>query len=92
MDQKLIGVAADPGCTILQPGADIYHAGRPVARVIAAMQSEVLGQAIGLALFPTALAFSGLTFALGTAQGPAVRSISMPPIMPRSLTVKLDEQ
>jgi len=37
------------------------------------------------------LAYSGLSFRLGTADGPAVKTISMPPIMPKSLTVKLDE-
>jgi hypothetical protein len=46
---------------------------------------------VGLALFPREIAYSGLEFRLGTAQGETVRTISMPPIMPKSLTVKLDE-
>jgi hypothetical protein len=32
-----------------------------------------------------------LEFRVGSAAGAVVRSISMPPIMPKSLTVKLDE-
>ena len=46
---------------------------------------------LGLALFPRDLAYSGLSFHLAASDGPVVRTISMPPIVPRSLTVKLDE-
>ena len=46
---------------------------------------------LGLALFPIELAYSGLSFQLGAAGGPAITTISMPPIMPKSLGVKLDE-
>jgi hypothetical protein len=38
-----------------------------------------------------AIAYSGLTFNLGASNGPVVKTISMPPIMPKSLSVKLDE-
>jgi hypothetical protein len=37
------------------------------------------------------IAFAGLTFNLGAERGPELHTISMPPIMPKSLTVKLDE-
>ena len=51
----------------------------------------MLNQPLALGLLPLELAFSGLQFRVGTPDGAVVRSISMPPIMPKSLTVKLDE-
>ncbi|MEI7732349.1 MAG: hypothetical protein WCO56_22445 [Verrucomicrobiota bacterium] len=89
--RKIIGVSAAPGCEGLQAGARLYHQGQPVAEVVTTCHSYVLGRQLGLAIFPAELAYSGLTFRLGSAAGPVVQSISMPPIMPKSLTVKLDE-
>ena len=91
LKQKLIGLMAEPGCATLKDGARIFHNGRDVAEVVADCQSCVLNQPLALALFPVELAYSGLSFRLGAPDGPVVRSISMPPIMPKSLTVKLDE-
>jgi hypothetical protein len=51
----------------------------------------VLNRRLALAVFPVELAYSGLSFRLGASDGQVVKSISMPPIMPKSLTVKLDE-
>jgi aminomethyltransferase len=88
--QKIVGVApADPAAG-LEPGDPILLEGETVAEVICAADSGTLGHRIGLALFDIAWAFSGLTF--GARDGGAIRTISMPPFMPRSLTVKLDEQ
>jgi aminomethyltransferase len=89
--RKLVGVAAEPGCELLREDAAIYLQGTPVAEVVASCFSNVLNQRLGLAIFPAELAYSGLKFRLGNAEGPSVKSISMPPIMPRSLGVKLDE-
>jgi len=89
--QKIVGVAAAADCDALVPGAMIYHAGEPVAEVVAGCHSYVLDQKLALAVFPVELAYAGVTFALGAAEGPAVRTISMPPILPKSLTVRLDE-
>jgi glycine cleavage system aminomethyltransferase T len=91
LKQKIVGVAAEPGGEALQTGARIVHEGQPVAEVVASCHSYVLNQRLGLALFPNELAYSGLSFLLGASDGPIVRTISMPPIMPRSLKVKLDE-
>jgi aminomethyltransferase len=88
---KIVGIAAEPGCSLLKDGARLFHEGRVVAEVVADCVSSVLNRPLALALFPVELAFSGLEFRLGSAAGPVVRSISMPPIMPKSLTVKLDE-
>jgi glycine cleavage system aminomethyltransferase T len=89
--QKIIGVAADTGTAGLEVGARIFHQEQPVAEVVASCLSGALNQPLGLAVFPIELAYAGLPFRLGAADGPVVRSISMPPIMPKSLGVKLDE-
>jgi len=91
LQKKIVGVAAEHGCNQLVTGAHIFHDGRAVAEVVADAFSVVLEQPLGLAVFPVELAYSGLAFRLAAAGGPAVRTISMPPIMPKSLTVKLDE-
>jgi len=91
LKQKVIGIAAESGCAALRDGAQIFHEGRQVGEVVADCQSYVLNQLLALALFPVELAYASLPFRLGTPDGPVVRSISMPPIMPKSLTVKLDE-
>lgn len=89
--RKLVGVAAEPGNDSLVTGARIFHVGEPVADVVADCHSFVLNRRLALAVFPSELAYSGLTFNLGTADGPPVKTISMPPILAKSLTVKLDE-
>ena len=91
LKRKIVGVATEPGGEALQAGAKIFHEGQPVAEVVASCHSFVLGHRLGLALFPRELAYSGLSFHLAASDGPVVRTISMPPILPRSLTVKLDE-
>jgi aminomethyltransferase len=89
--QKLIGLAAETGVNGLADGAHVYHGDQPVAEVVAAAHSWTLNQALGLAVFPIALAYAGLSFRLGAPDGPTVRTISLPPILPKSLGVKLDE-
>jgi glycine cleavage system aminomethyltransferase T len=91
LKRKILGVAAEAGGEALLDGARIYHEGREVAEVVADGHSYVLNRPLALALFPVELAYSGLQFRCGAPGGPVVRSISMPPIMPKSLTVKLDE-
>jgi aminomethyltransferase len=91
LHRKVVGVAAEPGDKGLVTGAKIFHAGEPVAEAVADCHSFVLNRRLALAVFPVELAYSGLCFHLGAADGPIVRTISMPPIMPKSLTVKLDE-
>jgi glycine cleavage system aminomethyltransferase T len=91
LQKKIVGVAAEHGCNQLVTGVQIFHDGRAVAEVAADCYSFVLQQRLGLAVFPVELAYSGLSFHLAAADGPSVRTISMPPIMPKSLTVKIDE-
>jgi glycine cleavage system aminomethyltransferase T len=91
LTRKIIGLAADSDCEVFQDGAPVYHGDQRVAELVATCPSYVSNQRVGLASFPVALAYAGLTFQVGTPAGPPVRSISMPPIMPKSLSVKLDE-
>lgn len=89
--RKIVGVAAEPGSEALVTGARIFHGRQPVGEVVADCHSFVLNRRLALAVFPVELAYSGLSFRVGSAEGPRVNTISMPPIMPKSLTVKLDE-
>ena len=91
MKQKIIGLAAEAGCTTLKTCAPIFHEGKPVGEVVTDCISYVLNQPLALGLLPLELAFSGLQFRVGSPDGAIVKTISMPPIMPKSLTVKLDE-
>jgi len=88
--EKIIGLRTESAAQKLDIGSEIYAGSEKVATITASCLSHVLGCRVGLALFPVSIAFAGLSFSLGK-DGPAVQTISMPPIMPRSLTVKLDE-
>jgi aminomethyltransferase len=91
LTRKMIGVSVSASCDSLRPGAKIFHNGLPVAEVVASCRSLVLDRNLGLAVFPVELAYSGLDFTLASSGGPAVRTISMPPILPKSLGVRLSE-
>ena len=91
LKRKIIGVAAVPGNDDLVCGAQLFNGAGAVAEVVADCFSPTLKRRLGLAVYPVELAYSGLTFRLGASDGPTVQTISMPPIMPKSLSVKLDE-
>jgi len=91
LKQKVIGLAAAPEVTALKAGAKIFLGAQAIGEVVADCVSTVLNRPLALGLFPLELAYSGLEFRLGSPDGAPVRSISMPPILPKSLTVKLDE-
>jgi glycine cleavage system aminomethyltransferase T len=87
---KIIGVSTDAGVKLAK-GAAIFDEQGRVAEVAAVCFSYVLNTYIGLALFPVHLAYAGLSFRLSSPTGPVIKTISMPPIMPKSLSVRLDE-
>jgi aminomethyltransferase len=91
LSRKLIGVLGAPGADGLVTGAKLFHGDTEVAEVAAAAPSPQLGRRVALAVFRSEVAFAGLPFALGAPGGPEVQTISMPPIMAKSLSVKLDE-
>jgi aminomethyltransferase len=89
LEKKIIGVVPADAGGGLEIGDAIVAGSDEVARVVTAAFSPALGRRIGLALFDAAYAYAGLEFA--GADGRGVRTVSMPPITPRSLTIKLDE-
>jgi len=91
LTNKIVGFAAEPGQAAAAIGAKLFQDGKEVGEVVAGCFSHVLDRHIGLAVLPMAIAYSGLDFQIGAANGAMVRTISMPPIMPKSLKVKLDE-
>lgn len=88
--QKIVGIRAQPGQD-LAPQQPLFQDGAEVGRLVATCTSHVLGCRMGLALMDVKFAYAGLSFRLAQADGPEIATISMPPIMPKSLSVKLDE-
>ncbi len=88
---KIIGVRTGANETGFVPGGSLYAGEDAVARVIATTYSYTLESRIGLALFPFDIAYAGLEFSVGAPNGSPAKTVSMPPILPKSLTVKLDE-
>ncbi len=91
LSRKVIGVLASPGEDRLKTGARLFLGAEEVAEVVADTWSPALGRWVALACFRNDVAYAGLAFSLGSPAGPEVRTISMPPIMAKSLSVKLDE-
>lgn len=91
LSHKIVGVATAPGNDSLAVGSALYDDGQQVATVVAVCFSDVLNCRIALALFSAELAYTGLEFCLDGPGGAKVATISMPPIIPKSLGVKLDE-
>ncbi|MFC1704318.1 glycine cleavage T C-terminal barrel domain-containing protein [Candidatus Omnitrophota bacterium] len=91
IEKKIIGIKADASVKDLQRGTKIVSDGETVAQVQATCFSYALNANIGLALFPFEIAYAGLQFKIDSAQAANVQTISMPPIIPKSLSVKLNE-
>ncbi len=89
LKNKIVGVVPAAKNGELRNGDKILHRERVVAEVVTACDSPSLGHRIGLALFELDFAYSGLTF--DSENDGQVRTVSMPPFTPQSLTVKLDE-
>jgi aminomethyltransferase len=91
LSEKIIGISIAASVDNLKPGMPIFDHDKEVAHVVASCYSFALHSSVGLAVFPVEIAYAGLTFNLGAPNGPIIKTISMPPIMPKSLSVKLDE-
>jgi glycine cleavage system aminomethyltransferase T len=90
LQKKIIGIQAPPSVS-LEKGGQLFDGTTPVGEIQATCFSYTLHTGIGLALLDIDVAFSGLTFNYSVPGGPEIATISMPPIVPKSLTVKLDE-
>ncbi|HEX7511600.1 MAG TPA: hypothetical protein VF335_09885 [Chitinivibrionales bacterium] len=91
LTHKIIGVKGESKAQDFKPHTAIFDEAGQVSEIVACCYSYVLDCPVGLALFPVSCAYSGLTFRLGGTGGPEIKTVSMPPIMPKSLSVKLDE-
>jgi len=91
LTHKIIGIKSESNSVELKRGDSIFDETGKISEVVASCHSYVLDCAVGLALFPLSCAYSGLPFRLGNISGPEIKTVSMPPIMPKSLSVKLDE-
>ena len=90
LKKKIIGIQASKGMAI-ETGIALFDGDNQVGKVEASCFSYILDAFVGLALLSVDVAYAGLTFTYGSPSGPEIKTISMPPIMPKSLTVKLDE-
>ncbi len=89
---KVVGFALAAGQRGVRVGDVVRLDGEAVGEVVACGWSLGLGREMGLALLDRPVAWAGLDFVVDAASGPlAARSISLPPFVPASLTVKLDE-
>lgn len=90
LTKKIIGVRAAPEQD-LAADMTLFDGETEVGRLVTACTSHVLGCRMGLALLDIECAYAGLSLRLDRPEGPEIQTISMPPIMPKSLSVKLDE-
>lgn len=91
LTHKIIGVRTDKSYHAFAPGKTIYDEQGKVAEIITTCYSPILDCQLGLALFPISLAYAGLQFMLEAKPEKEIFTISMPPIIPKSFQVKLDE-
>jgi aminomethyltransferase len=91
LQQKLIGIAIPTQVPAPRPATPLFDNGRQIGNLITVCFSPVASAWLALALLPVDIAFAGLSFRLGASDGPLVTSISMPPIVPKSLSVRLEE-
>ena len=90
LQKKIIGIQA-PESVSFETGKNLFDGEQAVGTIKGTCFSFVLNSALGLALFDSRVAYAGLPFHYESPSGPEIHTISMPPIMPKSLTVKLDE-
>lgn len=91
LHHKIIGIAIPATLPAPRPAAPLFDQGQQVGELITVCFSPTASSWLALALLPVETAFAGLSFRLGDSDGPTVTSISMPPIVPKSLTVRLEE-
>lgn len=89
---KLLGVALAAGQDGMAQDDDVLLDGESVGRIVTTGWSYTMGRRIGLARVVCQAAFSGLDLTVRHQGGERdAVSLSMPPFVPKSLTVRLDE-
>jgi len=90
---KVVGIALSSAEERgLAVGQAVHLDGKPVGTVVAAGRSPVLGRDLGLAEVRGPLAWAGLPVEVRSAgQVLPARTLTMPPFLPESLKIRLDE-
>ncbi len=92
LNQKLITIKPESQGSPLAVGTKINLDDETVGEVVTASYSYTLDCQLALVLFNIEYAYAGLTFTAKTTDGDIpVRTISMPPFIPESLHIRLDE-
>ena len=91
LKHKIIGLAIPAALPAPCPATPLFDDGKQIGDLIAVCFSPVASTWLALALLPVEIAFAGQSFHLGGSEGPLVSSISMPPIIPKILSVRLEE-
>jgi len=94
LQHKIVGVAREMPGEALQIGDELLLDGEQAGPLITVDYSFSMDRQLGLALLRTATAFAELAFTIrrdGQDLDQSVVSVSMPPILPKSLAIKLDE-
>ncbi len=92
LTRKIIGLKALAAGTPMNRDTRIVSGEETVAEVVTVGYSQALDTQMALALFDIRYAYSGLEFIAQTETGNVpVQTVSLPPFIPRSLTIKLDE-
>ena len=91
LTHKIIGIQGKKDDANFEIGTKIFHGEKVVAEISAVTYSPLLDSKVGLALFDIEYAYAGLEFSLKSTDGSKISTISMPPIIPKSLSLRLDE-
>ena len=83
LKNKIAGILASPS-RVPAKGELVYDGNHAKGRVVASCFSHNLGLNIGLALLDIDVAYAGLVFRLGPAAGDEIKTMAMPPIMPKA--------
>ncbi len=89
LTEKVIGITGSKDAEDIVDGAELFSGDEKVGTVKTVCYSPVLDAKVALAIFPFDVAYAGITLKL--ASGNEVKTVSLPPFSPKSLTVKLDE-
>lgn len=90
VSKKITGMTIEKESGTVNIGDKICDEKGDIGYIVSARHSYVLDKTVALALLPFEMAYSGLKYYLRATDGPEVKTISMPPFTPKSLSIKLD--
>lgn len=90
VDKKIVGTIVDSNDLSVSVGDTVYDEEGEIGTFVSVTYSYFLKKTIGLVLMKTEYAYAGLEYFYGSSEGEILRTISMPPFSPKSLSVKLN--